>query len=153
MRVDKNHPWMHRHHHQLTNVQVKFDIPEDITKGSRVFFSGLTGFEAPIKERNLRINIQDLKEEKDHVKLSYGTWSNSQLKEIGFNAFVFKVSDKIIHGENCAVVYSEKNLKGKSEAVCSKSPVNLVNTDFEGRINSFYIPPGGRLTLFNIDGS
>jgi hypothetical protein len=58
---------------------------------------------------------------------------------------VFRKSDVRLYGELCAVVYSEPNLQGDSFAICAQSESNT----FDGKIKSFYIPPGGSLTLFS----
>ena len=73
----------------MANVPVEFDIPSDLKEGKRAFLSGLTGFEAPVNHQNLRLNIRDIEDKKDTAELSYGTWADSKLKEIGFSAFVF----------------------------------------------------------------
>lgn len=62
LRVDNTHEWISRTESKLSNVAVNIDIPSDIAAGNRAIFGGLTGFETSVESRNLRINIQDLKE-------------------------------------------------------------------------------------------
>lgn len=145
LKVKKDHPWVARSSGDSL-VEVEFEVPIDIEKGNRVHLQGITGFEV---EGETRILVNDIIEKKNVATMTYGTWGDTKLRELGYQAFYFSADDTKIFDENCAEIFSECNFEGQSMKVCD----SMNNMDeFKFPIKSLHVPAGSTISLYNKQG-
>ena len=89
LKVKQDHPWVAREAGD-SNVDVEFEVPLDLKKGNRVHLQGITGFDV---SGEVRVIVNDIVEKSNVAQLSYGTWGDSKLEELGYQAFYFSADD------------------------------------------------------------
>lgn len=85
LKAKKDHPWLTRESGE-SKVDVQFDLPQELKPGSRVHLEGITGFDVA---GDVRVVVNDLEEQDGIVKAHYGTWGDSKLRELNYQAFFF----------------------------------------------------------------
>jgi hypothetical protein len=135
LKANKNHPWLSRESGE-SNVDVDFEIPSDLQDGKRAHLSGITGFDVA---GEVRLIVNDITEKENKAHLSYGTWGDTKLSELGYMAFYFDAPVPKVFDSLCAEIFSACHFEGSSMKVCDDK-TNL--EDFKFDIKSVHIPTG-----------
>jgi hypothetical protein len=84
----KNDPWVSDTFGER-NVDLDFEIPSNLPP-SRTLLQGLTGFDIA---GEVRVVVNQMSQTDHHAHLTYGTWGDSKLQEIGYQAMFLSVEE------------------------------------------------------------